>query len=204
MAIWLSKDGKWMFTKACTMPWCHRVVHFEVKTTKAMRGMAGGISLTGVVYSGFIVSIVSAQMFSLHQRLWRLTRPQKFPQFQLQEQVPSWGMGAGCRHVAYSNSPHLSVMGMRSQLATKWHFWLRGGSTASTFIHCTTSCRPHCSFLYNRQKLLRCEHRRQHHFTQSQSPPHPRRRPRPPCVSPTPSVPLSVPPSIPPNVSPSH
>ena len=31
MAIGLSKDGKWVFNKACTMPWCHAVVHFEVK-----------------------------------------------------------------------------------------------------------------------------------------------------------------------------
>ena len=32
MAIGLSKDGKWVFNKACTTPWCHAVVHFEVKT----------------------------------------------------------------------------------------------------------------------------------------------------------------------------
>ena len=31
MAIGLSKDGKWVFNKACTAPWCHAVVHFEVK-----------------------------------------------------------------------------------------------------------------------------------------------------------------------------
>ena len=31
MAIGLSNDGKWVFHKACTMPWCHTVVHFEVK-----------------------------------------------------------------------------------------------------------------------------------------------------------------------------
>ena len=31
MAIGLSKDGKWVFNKACTTVWCHRVVHFEVK-----------------------------------------------------------------------------------------------------------------------------------------------------------------------------
>ena len=31
MAIGLSKDGKWVFNKACTTPWCHAVVHFEVK-----------------------------------------------------------------------------------------------------------------------------------------------------------------------------
>ena len=34
MAIGLSKDGKWVFNKACTMPWCHAVVHFEVKTSR--------------------------------------------------------------------------------------------------------------------------------------------------------------------------
>ena len=31
MSIGLSKDGKWVFNKACTTPWCHAVVHFEVK-----------------------------------------------------------------------------------------------------------------------------------------------------------------------------
>ena len=31
MAIGLSKDGKWVFNTACTMPWCHTVVHFEMK-----------------------------------------------------------------------------------------------------------------------------------------------------------------------------
>ena len=31
MVIGLSKDGKWVFYKACTTPWCHTVVHFEVK-----------------------------------------------------------------------------------------------------------------------------------------------------------------------------
>ena len=31
MAIGVSKDGKWVFNKACTTPWCHAVVHFEVK-----------------------------------------------------------------------------------------------------------------------------------------------------------------------------
>ena len=31
MAIGLSNDGKWVFNTACTMPWCHTVVHFEVK-----------------------------------------------------------------------------------------------------------------------------------------------------------------------------
>ena len=34
MAIGLSKDGKWVFNKACTMPWCHAVVHFEVKMSR--------------------------------------------------------------------------------------------------------------------------------------------------------------------------
>ena len=34
MAIGLSKEGKWVFNKACTTPWCHAVVHFEVKTSR--------------------------------------------------------------------------------------------------------------------------------------------------------------------------
>ena len=33
-AIGLSNDGKWVFNKACTMPWCHTVVHFEVKMSR--------------------------------------------------------------------------------------------------------------------------------------------------------------------------
>ena len=31
MVIGLSKDGKWVFNKACTKPWCRASVHFEVK-----------------------------------------------------------------------------------------------------------------------------------------------------------------------------
>ena len=34
MAIGLSKDGKWVFNKACTTPWCHAVVHFELKMSR--------------------------------------------------------------------------------------------------------------------------------------------------------------------------
>ena len=41
MAIGLCKDGKWVFNKACTtpckactMPWCHAVAHFEVKMSR--------------------------------------------------------------------------------------------------------------------------------------------------------------------------
>ena len=34
MAIGLSKERKWVFNKACTMPWCHTVVHFEVKMSR--------------------------------------------------------------------------------------------------------------------------------------------------------------------------
>ena len=34
MAIGLSKDGKWVFNKACTTPCCHAVVHFEVKMSR--------------------------------------------------------------------------------------------------------------------------------------------------------------------------
>ena len=31
MAIAISNDGKWVFNTPYTMPWCHTVVHFEVK-----------------------------------------------------------------------------------------------------------------------------------------------------------------------------
>ena len=34
MAIGLSKNGKWVFNKACTTPWCHVLVHFEVKMSR--------------------------------------------------------------------------------------------------------------------------------------------------------------------------
>ena len=34
MAIGLSKAGKRVFNKACTTPWCHAVVHFEVKISR--------------------------------------------------------------------------------------------------------------------------------------------------------------------------
>ena len=34
MAIGLSNDGKWVFNKACSTPWCHAVVHFEVKMSR--------------------------------------------------------------------------------------------------------------------------------------------------------------------------
>ena len=34
MAIGLSKDGKWVFNKACTTLWCHAVAQFEVKTSR--------------------------------------------------------------------------------------------------------------------------------------------------------------------------
>ena len=34
MAIGLSKNGKWVLHRACTMPWCHTVVHFEVKMSR--------------------------------------------------------------------------------------------------------------------------------------------------------------------------
>ena len=33
MAIGQSTDGKWVFNEACIMPWCHTVVHFEVKVS---------------------------------------------------------------------------------------------------------------------------------------------------------------------------
>ena len=34
MAIGLSKDRKWVLNKACTTPWCHALVHFEVKMSR--------------------------------------------------------------------------------------------------------------------------------------------------------------------------
>ena len=34
MAIGLSNAGKSVFNKACTLPWCHTVVHFEVKASR--------------------------------------------------------------------------------------------------------------------------------------------------------------------------
>ena len=34
MAIGLSKDGKCVCNKACTTPWCHAMVHFEVKMSR--------------------------------------------------------------------------------------------------------------------------------------------------------------------------
>ena len=34
IAIGLSKECKSVFNKACTMPWCHAVVHFEVKMSR--------------------------------------------------------------------------------------------------------------------------------------------------------------------------
>ena len=34
VAIGLSNDGKWVCNVACTMPWCHTVVHFEVKMSR--------------------------------------------------------------------------------------------------------------------------------------------------------------------------
>ena len=34
MAFGLSNDGKRVFNEACTTPWCHAVVHFEVKMSR--------------------------------------------------------------------------------------------------------------------------------------------------------------------------
>ena len=56
MAIGLSKDGKWVFDKACTMRWCHAVVHFEVKMSRFLavfqdnRCNHGGTSLKQAVF----------------------------------------------------------------------------------------------------------------------------------------------------------
>ena len=60
MAIGLSKDGKWVFNKACTTPWCHAVVHFEVKMSRFPaafqdhRRNHGGTSLKEAVSSTVI------------------------------------------------------------------------------------------------------------------------------------------------------
>ena len=56
MAIGLSKYGKWVFKKACTTPWCHTVVHFEVKMSRFLavfqdnRPNHGGTSLKQAVF----------------------------------------------------------------------------------------------------------------------------------------------------------
>ena len=34
IAIGLSKECKSMFNKRCTIPWCHTVVHLEVKMNR--------------------------------------------------------------------------------------------------------------------------------------------------------------------------
>ena len=56
MAIGLSNDGKWVFNAACTMPWCHTVVHFEVKMRRFLavfqedRPERGGTSVKQAVF----------------------------------------------------------------------------------------------------------------------------------------------------------
>ena len=56
MAIGLSKDGTWVFNKACTTPWCHAVVHLEVKMSRYCaafqdhRRNHGGTSLKQAVF----------------------------------------------------------------------------------------------------------------------------------------------------------
>ena len=56
MAIGLSNDGKWVFNKACTTPWCHAVAHFGVKTSRFWavfgdnRSDRGGIRLKQAVF----------------------------------------------------------------------------------------------------------------------------------------------------------
>ena len=56
MAIGLSKNGKWVFKKACTTPWSHAVVHFEVKMSRFLavfqdnRRKHGGTSLKQAVF----------------------------------------------------------------------------------------------------------------------------------------------------------
>ena len=56
MAIGLSNNGKWVFNTAFTMPWCHTVVHFEVKISRFRavfqddRPDRGGTSLKQAVF----------------------------------------------------------------------------------------------------------------------------------------------------------
>ena len=56
MPVGLSKDGTWVFNKACTAPWCHAVVHFEVKMSRFPivfydnRRKHGGTSLKQAVF----------------------------------------------------------------------------------------------------------------------------------------------------------
>ena len=56
MAIGLSKDGKCVCNKACPTPWCHAVVHFEVKMSRFRaafqdyRSNHGGTSLKQAVF----------------------------------------------------------------------------------------------------------------------------------------------------------
>ena len=56
IVIGLSNDGKWVFNEACTMPWCHTVVHFELKMSRFEavfdddRPDCGGTSLKQAVF----------------------------------------------------------------------------------------------------------------------------------------------------------
>ena len=56
MAIGLSNDGKWVFNRVFTMPWCHTVVYFEVKMSRVGavlqddRPHHGGVSLKQAVF----------------------------------------------------------------------------------------------------------------------------------------------------------
>ena len=56
MAFGLSNDVKWVFNKAFTTPWCHAVVHFEVKMShfpavlQDDRRNDGGTSLKQAVF----------------------------------------------------------------------------------------------------------------------------------------------------------
>ena len=42
MAIGLSKDGKWVFNKACTTPWCHAIVPTVEAHLKSKRSFFTG------------------------------------------------------------------------------------------------------------------------------------------------------------------
>ena len=56
MAIGLSNEGIWSFNKACSTPWCHAAVHFEVKMSlfpaafQDHRRNNGGTSLKEAVF----------------------------------------------------------------------------------------------------------------------------------------------------------
>ena len=62
MAIGLSKECKWVFNKACTMPWCHAAVHFEVKMSRFWAGF-GPFFRTNVLT---VEAHIQSRQFLLH------------------------------------------------------------------------------------------------------------------------------------------